>query len=197
MAGRPRRGCQEAWVVCASRERLPNSFGDEWGNGVKQAQEIIERIHERPPDSGALRGRSRLVGECHLRNLNCLVAVLRPNGVVHPLRRLRESVLSERTIHIIGCRTEARRHPGAELPCGGMRLGCSRPLAGCLCWSRTKHVARGVPELVHEVARVLELLWREALVGAWCGAGDKREAQRVGTDLINHGEWVHHVPLCL
>ena len=98
---------------------------------------------------------------------------------------------------VINSGAEACRHPGAELPRSHMCVGGRGPIASCLNRSCAKHIACGVPELVHEVARVLELLWREALVGAWCGAGDKREAQRVGTDLINHGEWVHHVPLGL
>ena len=155
MSRRPCRRRQESRVARASRERLPDSFRNERRNRVQQAQEIIERIHECPPDGGALRGRSRLVGERHLGNLNRLVAILRPDRIVNALRRLGEAVLAKRSINIINGGAEARRHPGAELPRRCMRIGSRWSITGCLNRSRAKHVPRGVPKLVHEVAGVL------------------------------------------
>ena len=153
---------------------------------MEQAQEIIERVDERPPDGGAFACWSRLVGECDLGDLNRLVAVLRPDCVVDALRRFREAVLPKRTIDIVNSGAEARRHPGAELPRRCMRIGSRWSIAGCLNRSCAKHIACGVPQLVHEVAGVLQLLWRETLIGARCGPRDECEAQCVGADLVNH-----------
>ena len=59
------------------------------------------------------------------------------------------------------------------------------------------HEARGVPELVGEVAAVLELRSAEPLVVAGRRAVDQREAQRVGAGLVDRLERVDDVALRL
>ena len=122
---------------------------------MEQPQQIIERIDKGPPDCGALACWARFVGECDLGDFDCLVAVLRPDGVVDALRRFREAVLTKRAINIINGGAEACSHPGAELPRRCMRIGSGWPITGCLHRSGAKHIACGIPQLVHEVAGVL------------------------------------------
>ena len=57
--------------------------------------------------------------------------------------------------------------------------------------------ARGVPDLVGEVASAVEVRLAESLVGARGRAVHEREAQRVGTDLVHDRERVDDVALRL
>src|SRR5688500_726768 len=60
-----------------------------------------------------------------------------------------------------------------------------------------EHDAPDVPELVREVAAVLELAVREVLIRAGRDAVHEREAERIGAEFLDVLDRAHHVALGL
>ena len=126
-----------------------------------------------------------LVGQPDLGELEAPVAVLVPDRLVDEPGHLAEGVARHRLVDRLGRGGGARQEPalgGAEVArIGNASLGAlgdgRRP--------RADHEARRVPELVGEVAGVLQLGRAEALVVARRRAVDEREAQRVGPRFVD------------
>ena len=108
----------------------------------------------------------RRVGEADLRQLEAPVAVLAPDGLVQEAGHLAEVVVGHRAVHRGDRRRRARQDPAvgrAEVRgVGQAPLG----VGGDRGRARAEHEPRRVPELVREVARVLDLRRPEPLVVA-------------------------------
>ena len=171
------------------RQRRPQPLGDERHHRVEQPQVRVQRLDERPPGRLALRGGEPLVGQADLGQLDAPVAVLAPDRLVQDPRHLAEAVVGHRAVdrrdraRRRGTGPSARRVRGARGP-----APAGAASAGIDGRARAEHEPGRVPELVAEVAGVLDLRRAEPLVVAGRRPVDHREAQRVGADLVDRPE---------
>ena len=132
-----------------------------------------------------------------LGHLQVPVAVLGPDGAVKDARGLGELEAGVGRIGIAQGSVAAGQDPvlrGPEAIARGQR---KRHVSGQFRGSCAQHEARGVPQLVGEVAGPLEARWPKALIGAWGRAVDEREAQGIGADLVHDYQRVDDVALGL
>src|SRR5204862_3320741 len=117
------------------------------------------------------------VAQPNLRKLQEPVAVLAPDRLVEDTRGLAERKVTQEPVDVDG----RGRHPRTDPSLRRAQVLRIRQLAprvrGDSRGSSTVDEPRRVPQLVGEVARVLELLVAELLVVAWRGAIDQRETE--------------------
>src|SRR5450759_1790206 len=174
-------------------QALPDRLGDERHSGMQKPQIRVQDANERPPGGLTLGRREALVAQADLGQLHSPVAVLVPDRLIQYLARVTEAVLPHRFVNGPDGRRGARQDPAigrAEeaavwlLAWGGGRNGRG---------SRPPHEASHVPELVGEVAAVLQLLGAESGVVAGCRAVDQGKPQSVGAHLLDRLEWIDGV----
>ena len=169
---RPAGDDQQLGVGGAVRDGRPQRLGHERHDRVEQPQVRVEHLDQRPPRRLAGRRVQRLVREPDLGELEPPVAVLVPDRVVQDPGHLAEAVLRDRLVH----RGRRRGGPGQQPALGRPEVpGVGQPSLGIgrdRCRSRPDHEARRVPELVGEVAGVVELGRAHPLVLPWRGAVD-------------------------
>ena len=138
------------------------------------------------------------VGQADLGQLQAPVAVLAPDRLVEEAGHLAERVVGHGRVdgrrRRRGARQRSSARPGPRCAASGRRRSAPAGIVGGPC---AEHEARRVPELVGEVAGVLELGGpkRWSLPGR--RAVDEGEAQGVGADLVDRRQRVDDVALRL
>ncbi len=158
-------------------EALPDLLGDEGHAGVQQPQRAVEDVDEHR------QRRAVAVADAHLGHLDVPVGELVPEEVAHLAHRLAELELAEQLVDRGDQPLRARQDPAVlERQCRARQRASVEVVAGL---DHREHEARGVPQLVGEVAARLDALVGDALVVAGRGAGDERVAQRVGAVAVD------------
>ena len=166
-------------------EALPDLLGDERHEGVQQPQHPVEDVRGH--------GQRDAVALAHtqLGELQVPVGELVPEEVACLAQRLGELVGAQQLVGEADRALQPREHPAVLAP--QPRVAHRRQLEVRVGPGERMHEARGVPQLVREVAASLDAVVGDALVVAWAGAGDQRVAQRVRAVLLDHAERVDDV----
>ena len=166
------------------RQRLPDLLGDKRHERVQELEDIRQDIQQHLLRAAG----AALVAavETGLGELDIPVAVRVPDEIVDLRRGDADLVLIEVLAHFLRERVELREHP---LVLKLERLGQLVFVDGKV----HHHKARGVPELVGEIAHGAALLNVEAHIVAGAVARDEVEAQRIGAVGVGHLERVDAV----
>ncbi len=162
---------------------LPEFFGDERDQRVREAQDGFQRADQRAARGALLRFAAGL--DLHLGDLQVPVAELVPDEFVDGLGDVVETVVLEAPgdfrLHLLqGGDDPAVGLAELQVAAVAVGLGVVRE-AAVVAFAVHQHEAAGVPELVAEIAVALAALAVEVDAAAQAGERGEGEAQRVGT----------------
>ncbi len=166
------------------RDGLPEFFGDEGHDGVGQTQHSFQRAHQGAAGCALLLRRA--MGDLGLGDFQIPVAILIPDELVDGLGGEVQAVVGKALRHLLFGALQLRGDPavgGAEV-----HIAVGAAVAATLIHATVEgfesidlhqHKARGVPQLVAEIAVALAALGVEVDIAAQRGHRGKSEAQGV------------------
>ena len=159
------------------RHLLPKFFGDERNDRVSQTQNAFEH-HGQSMTRGACRGLVAAV-DLNLGKFQIPVAELVPDEAVNGVGDVVETVLGKALVHRIDRAVVFVENPAVDDRKIHWLAGVGTQTA-VLAFNVHQHEARGVPELVAEIAVAFAAFDVEVDVAAERGVGGHRKAQCVG-----------------